>query len=67
MTHVYTIVEFGQVAMHLIYSLLCHNCHFRGQISIAINEINGNGSVYYAINKANDLIIHCWNLNVLML
>ena len=37
------------------------------QISIAINEINGNGGVYYAINKATDLIIHCWNLNVLML
>ena len=67
MTHMYTIVEFGQVAMHLIELLLCHNCHFRGKISIAINEINGNGSVYYAINKANDLIIHCWNLNVLML
>ena len=46
---------------------LCHNCHFRGQISNAFNEINGNGSVYYAINKTNDLIIHCWNLNVMML
>ena len=69
MTHVYTIGEFGQVAMHLIQLLLCHNYHFRDQIiiSIAFNEINGNGSVYYAINKANDLIIHCWNLNVMML
>ena len=55
--------------MHLIqtFLLLRYNCHFGGQISITFNEINGNGGIYYAINKANDLIIHCWNLNVMML
>ena len=43
------------------------NYHFGGQISIAFNEINGNGSIYYALHKANDLIFHCWNLNVMFL
>ena len=38
-TWLYTVVEFGQVAMDLIlyYTLLilCHNCRFGGQISIS--------------------------------
>ena len=74
MTHgcSYAIAEFGQVAMHL--NRPSYFCVTTATVvlkintgSITFNEINSNGSLYYSINKASDLIIHCWNLNVIII
>ena len=73
MTHgcIATIEEFGQVAMHLIYRL-SYFCvaaatlvvkHLLYSMGLMVMKVYN----YYAINKANDLIILCWNLNVMML
>ena len=38
---------------------LCHTHHFDGQISIALNGINNNGSLFYMMHEAEELILHC--------
>ena len=48
----------------LYYCLFpCHTRHFDGQISIAFNGVNGNGSLFYITHETNKLILNCWNVN----
>ena len=36
--------------------LLCHN-HYGGRKSIVFNGVNGNGSIFHAMHKVNDLYL----------